>query len=180
MAESIFTVLATRSTSTTVPFMGKVENEQGKLVTVSIDHTIPDELFPTDEEFENPEKLIEWATETNCMFEMLQKGVGKALIEVRAKFKAPKKGKDGEPDTWTPEYGQENVDAMKWAPVKRPNQSNNDKAVLETVLKENTANYQTMIDNFGADEDKITELLTEKFAGVDIMVQAILKELVFA
>ncbi len=122
MAESIFTVLETRNTSTTVPFMGKEANDEGKLITVSVPHTIPDELFPTDEEFESPERLIAWAKETDCMFEMLQKGVGKALIEVRAKFKAPKKGKDKAPDTWTPEMGQTNVDAMKWTPVKRPNQ----------------------------------------------------------
>jgi hypothetical protein len=120
MAESIFTVLATRQTSTTVPFMGKDDN--GK--TISVPHTIPDELFPTDEEFESPEKLIAWSNETDCTFEMLQKGIGKALIEVRAKFKAPKLGKDKAPDTWTPEYGQENVNAMEWTPVKRPNQGN--------------------------------------------------------
>ncbi len=119
MSESIFTVLETRNTSTTVPFMGK--DDDGK--TISIPHTIPDELFPTDTEFESPEKLIAWAEETDCMFEMLQKGVGKALIEVRAKFKAPKKGKDGATDTWSTEYGQANVDKMEWTTVKRPNQN---------------------------------------------------------
>jgi len=175
MAESIFTVLATRSTSTTVPFLGKDDDNK----TISVQHTIPDELFPTDEEFESPEKLIEWANQTGCTYEMLQKGVGKALIEVRAKFKAPKKGKDGSPDLWDKIYGQSQVDAMEWTPVKRPNQSGNSENIAKAVLKETITNMQLMIDVAGLTEAKIIEVLNDKFESDDTIVKAIISALNF-
>lgn len=175
MAESIFTVLETRKTSTTVPFMGKDADKK----TISVQHTIPDELFPTDEEFESPERLLAWAEQTNCTFEMLQKGVGKALIEVRAKFKAPKKGKDEAPDTWNAEYGQSQVDKMEWKPVKRPNQSNNATAIANAVLAETLETMQMMIDVAGMDETKITSVLNEKFVNETDVVDSILEKLTF-
>lgn len=174
MSESIFTVLETRNTTTTVPFLGKVEDPtDSKMKTVSIPHTIPDELFPTDEEFESPELLIEWATQTDCMFEMLQKGVGKALIEVRAKFKAPKKGKDKAPDSWTPEHGQSQVDSMEWTPVKRPNQSNA-KTLDATRFKDCMAMIVQLTEN-GMDIETITTMTTKIYG--EAIVTAIINEM---
>ncbi len=162
MAESIFTVLETRNTSTTVPFLGKDEDKK----TISIPHTIPDELFPTDEEFESSEKLIAWATETDCMFEMLQKGVGKALIEVRAKFKAPKKGKDKAPDTWDAEYGQANVDAMEWTPIKRPNQAGTKS--IDAARYKDCMDMIVQLMESGMDNEMI-ETMTTKIYGESIV-----------
>lgn len=174
MAESIFVVLEARNTTTTVPFMGKDENKK----TISIPHTIPNSLFPTDEEFESSEKLIAWATETNCLFEMLQKGVGKALIEVRAKFKAPKKGKDNAPDTWDADYGQAQVDKMEWKAVTRPNQAGS-KNIAETLLKENLATYQMMIDVANMTEEQLTPVLLKKYNQETDIVQGIINALNF-
>ncbi len=175
MAESIFTVLATRKTSTTVPFMGK--SEDGK--TISVPHEIPDELFPTDEEFESPEMLIEWANQADCMFEMLQKGVGKALIEVRAKFKAPKKGKDKAKDTWDAEYGQAQVDSMTWTSVKRPNQPKNDQAAIAAAGLQATIDTMQSMIAVGLGKTKIKEVLDEKYSGDDAIIAAIVTQLKF-
>jgi len=51
-------------------------------------------------------------------------GLQSGLIDIRAKFKACRKE-----DTWTPEYGQANVDKHEWSVAKRPNQ--NGKANLD-------------------------------------------------
>lgn len=175
MSESIFTVLETRKTTTTVPFLGKDEDKK----TISMPHTIPDELFPTDEEFESPEQLIAWATETDCLFEMLQKGVGKALIEVRAKFKAPLKGKDKAPDTWTPEHGQSQVNKMEWKPVKRPNSGGNNASIAKAVLAETITTMQLMITSAGMTKAQIASVLDEKFNSETDIVDSILNALNF-
>ena len=103
MAKSIFEILADLTTETSVPEMGK-----------TIEHTIPRKLFPEPETFDNAEKLLAWAEENNYTHALLQMGLQKGLIDVRAKYKSCKKN-----DTWTPEYGQANVDAHEWETVTR-------------------------------------------------------------
>ena len=117
MAKSIFEILADLTTETSVPEMGK-----------TIEHTIPRCLFPTAEEFENEEKLLNWARANGYVHSLLQMGLQKGLIDVRAKFKSCKKD-----DTWSPEYGQANVDSYKWEITERPNAAAN-KKVSEAVL----------------------------------------------
>ena len=117
MAKSIFEILADLITETSVPEMGK-----------TIEHTIPRSLFPTAEEFENEEKLLNWARANGYVHALLQMGLQKGLIDVRAKFKSCKKD-----DTWTPEYGQANVNSHKWEITERPNAAAN-KKVSEAVL----------------------------------------------
>jgi len=175
MAQSIFTTLATRRTLTTVPFLGK--DDEGK--TIRVEHTIPDELFPTDTEFESPEKLETWARETGWLFPMLQMGVEKALIEARAKFKAPKKGKDNQPDEWTPEMGQTNIDNMEWTPTKRPGQSNNAKAIAEASLKATVQTMQNMVDVANMTKEQLLPVLENQFNGQADIVEAIISQITF-
>ena len=117
MAKSIFEILADLTTETSVPEMGK-----------TIEHTIPRKLFPEPETFDNAEKLLAWTEENNYTHALLQMGLQKGLIDVRAKFKSCKKD-----DTWTPEYGQANVDSHKWETTERPNAAAN-KKVSEAVI----------------------------------------------
>ena len=105
MAKSIFETLADLKTETSVPVVGK-----------NVEHTLPRKLFPMPEQFENSEMLLIWANENGYTHALLQAGIQKGLIDVRATFKACKKD-----DTWTAEYGQKNVDAMTWDITKRPN-----------------------------------------------------------
>jgi len=175
MAQSIYTTLATRKTLTTVPFLGKDEN--GK--TIRVEQTIPDELFPTDQEFESPEKLEEWARETGCLFAMMQMGVEKALIESRAKFKMPKKGKNDQPDEWSPEMGQENVDNMEWKPMKRPGQSNNAKAVAEASLKATVQTMQNMVDVAHMTKEQLLPVLESQFNEQTDIIDAIISQITF-
>jgi len=103
MAKSIYDILADLTTETSTP-------------NGMVSHTLPQELLPTPEEFENEEKLIEWATETGYIHACLQKGVQKFLIDLRAAFKSAKKT-----EVWTPELGQKNVDSYEWTVTNRPN-----------------------------------------------------------
>ena len=114
MSESIFIVLANRKTTTSVPALGK--DEKGK--TIKEIQSLPNHLFPNDKVFEDKEALIAWATENDTLFPLLQMGLQSGLIDARAKFKFV-----GKNDVWTSEYGQNNVNNMKWKPVKRPEAS---------------------------------------------------------
>lgn len=117
MAKSIFEVLASLTTETSVP---AIKDNKGYLIRKNfgeVEHTIPENLFPDDKTFESKDDLLAWAEEHNFTHALLQKGIQKGLIDARATFKACKKD-----DTWTPEYGQENVDAMEWKVTTRPNQ----------------------------------------------------------
>lgn len=108
MAKSIFEILDDLNTETSVPVVGK-----------NVEHTLPRKLFPTAEIFENGEKLLAWSNENGYTHALLQAGLQKGLIDCRATFKSCKKD-----DTWTPEYGQKNVDEMKWTITERPKAGN--------------------------------------------------------
>jgi hypothetical protein len=117
MAKSIYEILNDLTTTTSVPGFGD-----------EIEHTIPANLFPDDKTFEDKDALLEWSEDNGFTHALLQKGIQKGLIDARATFKVCKKN-----DTWSPEYGQKNVDAMKWETTNRPNQSGG-KAVLAAKL----------------------------------------------
>lgn len=104
MAKSIFEILDSLETETSVPAVGK-----------NVSQTIPRSQFPTAEQFEDAEKLEAWARETGHMHAALQSGVQKRLIDIRAIFKSEKKG-----ETWTPEAGQKKVNESEWSIVERP------------------------------------------------------------
>ena len=112
MAKSIFEILDTLETETSVPGHGQVN------------HTLPRNLFPTGEQFENEAELLDWAQETGALHGCLQRGVQKFLIDARATFKSLKKD-----ENFDVSIGQDKVDSMTWSIVNRPNQISPDKAV---------------------------------------------------
>ena len=103
MAKSIFEILADLTTETSVPEIKK-----------TVQHTIPRRLFPEPEIFDNAEKLLAWTEENNFTHALLQMGLQKGLIDLRARFKATKKD-----ETWSEMLGQKNVDSHKWETVTR-------------------------------------------------------------
>lgn len=119
MAKSIFEILDTLQTETSVPAVGK-----------NVEHTLPRKLFPTAETFENSEKLLAWTNENGFTHALLQAGLQKGLIDCRAAFKACKKD-----DNWSPEYGQANVDKMSWDVISRPKAANSVEKAIETLGK---------------------------------------------
>ena len=118
MAKSIFETLADLTTETTVQGHGEVS------------HNLPKELFPTDEQFEDGAQLLAWSEENGYTHSLLQMGLQKGLIDIRAKFRFVKKN-----DTWTPEYGQKNVDSHKWEVTERPKSGDKVKAAVDTLSK---------------------------------------------
>ena len=129
MAKSIYEILNTLETETSVP---AIKDKNGKIIRENfgeVTHTIPAELFPDDKVFENADDLLEWAETSGFTHALLQKGLQKGLIEIRAIFKACKKD-----DVWTPEYGQKNVDATDWEITTRPNQTGG-KAIAAAKLQ---------------------------------------------
>lgn len=119
MAKSIFEILDSMQTETSVPVVGK-----------NVEHTLPRKLFPTAETFENSEKLLAWTNENGFTHALLQAGLQKGLIDCRAAFKACKKDA-----TWTPEMGQKQVDAMTWEIISRPKAANSVEKAIETLGK---------------------------------------------
>lgn len=117
MSESIFTVLDTLKTETSVP------GAEPKMQS----HTLPREMFPTGEQFADEQALLDWATETGVLHACLQKGVRSHLIDCRAIFKACKKG-----DVWSNEYGQKNLDSYTWKVQAKPE----GKKTKEQIAKE--------------------------------------------
>ena len=103
MAKSIFEILADLTTETSVPEIKE-----------TVQHTIPRRLFPEPEIFDNAEKLLAWTEENNFTHALLQMGLQKGLIDLRARFKATKKD-----ETWSETLGQKNVDSHKWETVTR-------------------------------------------------------------
>ena len=118
MAKSIFEILDDWTTETSVPVIGK-----------NVDHTLPRKLFPTAEQFEDAEKLLAWSNANGFTHALIQAGLQKGLIDCRATFKSCKKD-----DTWSPEYGQKNVDAMTWTITERPKQGGATKIKKEAEL----------------------------------------------
>ena len=118
MAKSIFEILDTLETETSVPAIGK-----------NVSQTIPRSQFPTAEQFEDAEKLESWARETGHMHACLQSGVQKRLIDIRAIFKSEKKG-----ETWTAENGQKKVNESEWTITERPKQGGATKIKKEAEL----------------------------------------------
>lgn len=157
MAKSIYEILNDLTTTTNVPSQTPSE----------INHVLPSELFPTDLEFENADMLLEWAEDHGVTHACLQRGVQKFLIDVRATFKACKKD-----DTWTPEYGQANVNAMEWKVTKRPNQGSQE--VNEAVLEAGSKIALAMADE-GVTSDIIRASLKSTYK--DVEVDAIMAEL---
>jgi hypothetical protein len=115
MAESIYTQL--KNQKITTPVNG-----------IDYFHNLPDGLFPSDVQFENEEYLLEWANDNDYAFPLIQKGIQKAIIEVRAAFKSCKKD-----EVWTEKMGNDNIDEMVWKIVDRPNQGAG-KAISEAKL----------------------------------------------
>ena len=103
MAKSIFEILADLQTETSVPEIEK-----------TVQHTIPRSLFPEPEIFDNAEKLLAWTEENNFTHALLQMGLQKGLIDLRARFKATKKDKE-----WSEAIGQKNVNNHEWETVTR-------------------------------------------------------------
>ena len=117
MAKSIYEILADCKTETSVG--------NGKVA----EHTIPKNLFPQPEQFESADELLAWAEENNFTHALLQKGIQKGLIDIRAAFKSVKKDEE-----WTPELGQENVDRFEWKITERPKAGSNAKALAQAKL----------------------------------------------
>ena len=119
MAKSIFDILDTLETETSVPAIG-----------ANVSHTIPRSQFPTAEQFEDAGKLEAWARESGNLHACLQSGVQKRLIDIRAIFKSEKKG-----ETWTPESGQAKVDSSEWTVTTRPKTGNKVATAIDTLSK---------------------------------------------
>ena len=133
MAESIYTQLENQAVVT--PVDGK-----------DYIHPLPFGLFPTNEQFEDKAKLIAWAKEIGKEAELIQSGLQKKIIEVRAVFKSTKKD-----EIWTEAKGLENVAKMEWKTVDRPN-SGGGKAVLAAKLQAGFEIAQAMKDNKASQE----------------------------
>lgn len=116
MAESIYTQLENQSVVT--PVNG-----------IDIRHALPKGLFPDDKTFENDALLIAWANENGYTAKLLQKGLQKAIIEVRACFKSCKKD-----EVWNETLGMKNLASLKWESVNRPN-TGNKTSVIEEGLR---------------------------------------------
>lgn len=115
MAKSIFEILDSLATETSVP---EIKDKDGKVVRKhmgNVEHTLPRSIFPTAEIFESAEELLAWAEENGFTHALLQAGIQKGLIDCRAKFKAVKKDEE-----WAVEIGQAAVDGMTWEIVQRP------------------------------------------------------------
>lgn len=119
MAKSIFEILDTLETETSVPAVGK-----------NVNHTIPRSQFPTAAQFESPELLEQWARETGNMHKALQAGVQKRLIDIRAIFKSEKKG-----EVWSAESGQKKVNESEWTVTTRPKSGNKVATAIDTLSK---------------------------------------------
>ena len=96
---------------------------------IDYDTALPTGLFPTSEVFESPDKLVDWANENSFTAKLIQKGLQKAIIEVRACFKSCPKD-----EVWSEEMGIKNVSEMEWKAINRPNVGGS-KAVSTAILE---------------------------------------------
>ena len=148
MAKSIYEILNTLTTNTSVPGHGD-----------EIEHTIPENLFPDDSTFEDADDLLDWANDNGFTHALLQKGLQKGLIDARATFKACKKN-----DTWSSSYGQANVDKMEWSITNRPNQGN--KKVSEAILETGGKIARSMVGI--VDNDQIVTILSATYTTSEV------------
>jgi hypothetical protein len=155
MAKSIFEILADLKTTTSVPGFGE-----------EVEHTIPAKLFPSPEQFEDGKALLAWSEEHGYTHALLQKGIQKGLIDIRATFKSCKKA-----DTWSVQYGQANVDATEWTITNRPNQAGK-KTLDEARFKDCMAMISKLVAK-KMDIDTIKEMTTEIYG--EEIVTAIFK-----
>jgi hypothetical protein len=155
MAESIYTQLENQNILT--PVNG-----------IDIRHDLPAGLFPDAETFESPENLIAWADENDYTAKLIQKGLQKAIIEVRACFKSCPKDK-----VWTEEMGNENLSKLEWKSVDRPN-TGSSKKVDEARYTDCFNMINTMTGN-GMDRETIEPMVTEIYG--EEIVKAIFKAL---
>ena len=134
MAKSIYDLLDDLQTETSVP---EVLGKDGKAIRRHfgmVPHTLPRTALPTSEQFEDEEKLLEWAKETGNLHACLQSGIQARVIDLRAIFKAYRKDEE-----WSPEYGQANVDSAKWHVVKRPQKGDKSAVKLQATFDANMA-----------------------------------------
>lgn len=145
-SQSIFTILDTLETETSVP--GATPKMQK--------HTLDREKFPTSAQFENEEKLLAWAKEKGYLHACLQKGVRAHLIDCRARFKSCKKN-----DIWSNEYGQLNLDNFEWEVQERPNGGS--KKLVEKEVETLVKSIKTMLE-LGLSLDLIKPKLEENYS----------------
>lgn len=129
MAKSIYALLDDLQTETSVP---EIKDAKGNVIRKHygmVKHTLPRDGLPTAEEFEDEEKLVEWAEEHGVLHACLQSGIQARIIDYRAIFKGMKKD-----DEWSPEYGQKNVDLAEWSVVKRPKVAKSDEDIAKEYL----------------------------------------------
>ena len=99
-----------------------------------IAHTLPLDKLPTQEEFQDEQKLLAWARESGQLHACMQSGVQARVIDYRAIFKAMPKKSDLEKGLlWTPEFGQDNVNNAEWK-VVLPSQGGGDKKKIEQAV----------------------------------------------
>ena len=155
MAESIYTQLENQTVVTPVD-------------GVEYRHKLPSGLFPTDKQFESEEELLAWAEENDFTYPLIQKGLQKAIIEVRAAFKACKKD-----EKWTEEKGLANIDEMAWKIVDRPNQGGTKS--LDSARFKDCMGMISKLTMKGMDNETIREMTTDIY-GEDV-VETIFTEL---
>ena len=132
MAESIYTQLENQTVLT--PVDGK-----------DFRHILPEGLFPTDKQYESKEELLAWAEQNDFTYPLIQKGLQKAIIEVRAAFKSCKKD-----ETWTEEMGMKNVEEMVWKIIDRPVSGQSDEQKAMSILgKMSPEEIQEMLAKLG-------------------------------
>lgn len=135
-SESIFTILENGQTSTMV---------QGEGYQTMVLPT----TMPTAEQFEIDGMLYNWAEDQGITHAILQKGIQKHLIDLRAKFRLVKKG-----ETWNLDQAQDNVDTMEWSVVTKPNQ-NSAVAVKAQAMREAGTGMAKAMKAAGLDDSMI-------------------------
>ena len=155
MAKSIFSILDELETDTSVPDHG------------SVTHTLPRNLLPTAEQFEDADSLLDWAEENEITHACLQKGIQKFLIDLRAIFKSVKKD-----EVWNFEKGQKAVDDAEWKITSRPNVNDKEAVKKQAILDANLGIAKAMKATKGISEEMILNTLTES-CGADLAKEII-------
>ena len=147
-SESIFTILENGQTLTMV---------QGEGYQTMVLPT----TMPSAEQFETDGMLYDWAEEQGITHAILQKGIQKHLIDLRAKFRQVKKN-----ETWRLDTAQENVNSLEWSVVTKPNQSNPAMVKANAMREAGTGMAKAMKDA-GLDDSMILASLTPVY-GADV------------